>query len=92
MRRLLILCAVVQLVACTSAPPVPHTITITKTQPVFPPAQLYGLNDGCAHGPVRASGTVQDLANALIDERAAVDVCLSDRAALRGWRATNEAK
>lgn len=81
----IIIAVSVALTACSSVPVPPETVTITKTVPVVPPANLYSLVSGCQHGAVRNEGTVRDLANALIDERAAVDVCLGDRAALRGW-------
>jgi hypothetical protein len=80
------------LAACAVEPMPPQTITITKTVPVYPPATLYSDGGGCDHGAAIEQGTVRDLANALIDERAAVDVCKGDRAALRKWRADNEAK
>lgn len=76
------------LTGCASAIQAPpQTITITKTVPVVPPASLYSVTGGCEHGATR-NGTVRDMANALIDERAAVDVCLGDRAALRNWADT----
>lgn len=78
-------------VGCTPPAP-PGTVTVTKTVAVYPPASLYGPDDGCKHGAAHTTGTVADLAYALVDERAAVDVCLGDRAALRKWRADNEAK
>ena len=70
--------------AC-AAPQNPQTVTITRTVPVLPPPTLYGTDGGCKHAPARASGTVRDLATTLIDERAGVDECLGDRAALRQW-------
>jgi hypothetical protein len=78
------------LTACAGETPPPQTVTITKTVNVVPPADLYSLASGCKHGDERTDGTVRDLANALIDERQAVDVCLGDRAALRNW--ANDAK
>lgn len=75
------------LTACAQDIPPPQTITVTKTVPVYPPDELYGINSGCQHAAARTDGTVRDLANALIDERTAVDVCLGDRAALRDWKA-----
>jgi hypothetical protein len=77
------------LTACAAQNTPPQTITITKTVPVFPPDALYSVDGGCDHGPTLTQGTVRDLANALIDERAAVDVCKGDRSALRDWKAGN---
>jgi hypothetical protein len=80
---------VVLLGACAVTPQLPpQTVTITKTVPVLPPDALYSVTGPCNHSPALSSGTVRDLANALIDERAAVDACLGDRAALRDWRST----
>lgn len=75
----------VALAACSTVPDTPQTVTIIKTVPVVPPENLYAVGGGCSHGPARDSGTVNDLANAFIAERAAIDVCLGDRAALRQW-------
>lgn len=75
------------LTACGTAQTTPpQTITITKTVPVYPPDALYSADGGCNHAPALTAGTVRDLANALIDERAAVDVCKGDRSALRDWK------
>jgi len=63
----------------------PKTVTITKTVPVYPPEALFSAEGGCSQIAVMTSGTVRDLANAMIDERASMDVCLGDRAALRSW-------
>ncbi|OXI42107.1 Rz1-like lysis system protein LysC [Burkholderia aenigmatica] len=42
----------------------------------------------CAHAPRPAGKTVADLAQALIDERAAMEACdWRDKAALRAWKA-----
>jgi hypothetical protein len=77
---------VVLLSACAAQQPQQiKTVTVTKTVNVYPPDSLYGLTSGCRHSPSRKTGTVNDLADALISERAAVDVCLGDRAALRNW-------
>lgn len=84
--------AVCDLAGCAVEPAIPQTVTITKTEPVYPPATLYSATSPCAHSAPRTDGTMLDLANALIDERAALAVCLGDRAALREWRAANEAK
>ncbi|MHA7442238.1 Rz1-like lysis system protein LysC [Burkholderia pseudomallei] len=44
----------------------------------------------CAHAPRPAGKTVADLAQALIDERAAMEACdWRDKAALRAWKMTN---
>lgn len=44
----------------------------------------------CAHAPRPAGKTVADLAQALIDERAAMEACdWRDKAALRAWKAAN---
>lgn len=43
----------------------------------------------CAHAPRPAGKTVADLAQALINERAAMEACdWRDKAALRAWKAT----
>lgn len=77
--------SVVLLSACAATPPTIKTVTVTKTVNIYPPAPLYSETGGCRHSPPRRAGTVNDLADALISERAAVDVCLGDRAALRNW-------
>ena len=65
--------------------PAQRTITIVKTVPQYPPAALYSEDGDCRHAPERTSGTVRDLSVSLIYERAAVDACRGDRAALRQW-------
>lgn len=84
-RHLLALTGLALLAGC--AAPVPQTVTITKTVPVYPPAALYDDGSTCQHAPARASGTVYDLAQALASERGAVTRCMADRAALRSWAA-----
>ncbi|WP_424945301.1 Rz1-like lysis system protein LysC [Burkholderia cenocepacia] len=45
----------------------------------------------CAHAPRPVGKTVADLAQALIDERAAMEACdWRDKAALRAWKAATE--
>ena len=83
------LLAALCLTACGTQQLPPQTVTITKTVPVYPPVTLYSIDGPCNHAPARDSGTVRDLANALIDERSAVDACMGDRAALRTWRGNN---
>jgi len=75
---------------CGMLPTQLQTVTITKTVPVFPPSTLYGTDGGCKHGPMRTTGTVQNLADSLIIEREAIDTCLGDRAALRQWVRDNK--
>ena len=67
-----------------------QTVTITKTVPVYPPDALYSADGACNHAAEKR-GSVRTLANDLIGERAAVDVCLGDRAALRQWKKENQA-
>jgi hypothetical protein len=86
MRKFVALLSALLMSACaTSTQPTYKTVTVTKTINVYPPESLYSLSGACRHSPTRKSGTVNDLADALISERAAVDVCLGDRAALRNW-------
>lgn len=79
------LLALIALALAGCAAPVPQTVTITRTVPVYPPASLYDDGPTCQHGPARISGTVYDLAQALASERGAVSRCMADRAALRSW-------
>jgi hypothetical protein len=72
--------------ACAAQQLPPQTVTVTVTKPVYPPDSLYSIAGPCAHSPSLETGTVRDLANALINERSALDSCLGDRAALREWR------
>jgi len=79
------------LAACANTPMQPKTVTIVKSVPAYPPDTLFAAAGGCNHAPAHAAGSVRDLANALIDERSAVSVCLGDRAALRQWEQQNKA-
>lgn len=76
----------------TAIPPA-QQIVIHDTKAVYPPENLYADNGNCKHAPRLKNGaTVRMLANALVDERLAVDECRADRAAIEQWVKKTSAK
>jgi hypothetical protein len=79
-KRGLIAVAVALLAGCVHAPPPPPVVQV-----LAPPD---GLLQDCQHAPRPAGDTMEDLAQAVINERGVVESCdWADKAALRAWKA-----